>query len=229
MKPQATTPPHTVSPKRRATVLLVEDHQSVRDLLQETIRDRLGHRVVVAGDADGALCAAERHHPDLAIVDIGLPGPNGIELVRRLRRVDPSVRILIYSSMQNVQVARGVMQAGRQGFVEKSEPLSVLRQAINAVLAGKIWFSPGFNSLMREALVNPGPDPHLSHLTPREREVLLLVAQSHSSKEVAAKLCISVKTAENHRTNLMRKLGIHDTAALVRFTYRHDLLDPRLG
>lgn len=229
MKPHVIPRPHTSPQKRRATVLLVEDHQAIRDMLHENIRQKLDLRVVEAGNMEDGLTATERHRPDLVIVDIGLPGSNGIELIRRVRRIDPTVRVLVFSSMQNVQVARGIMQAGTQGFVEKSEPFSVLRQAITAVLAGKIWFSPAFNALMREALVHPGSDPHLAHLTPREREVLLLVAQSHSSKEVAAKLSISIKTAENHRTNLMRKLGIHDTAALVRFTYRHSLLDPRLG
>lgn len=225
------TPPRarSSSAKRPATILLVEDHQSIREILHESIATRLGLRVVEAGNLEEGLAVAARHRPDLAIVDIGLPGSNGIEVIRRLRREDPTIRILVFSSMQNVQVARSVMQAGTQGFVEKSEPLSVLRQAILAILAGKIWFSAAFNALLREALIHPGTDPHLANLTPREREVLLLVAQSHSSKEVAAKLGVSVKTAENHRTNLMRKLGLHDTAALVRFTFRHGLLDPRLG
>lgn len=214
---------------RRPTVLLVEDHRCIREMLHENIRTRLGLKVVESGNMEESLAAAERHRPDLAIVDIGLPGANGIEVIRRLRRENPSIRILVFSSMQTLQVARGIMQAGTQGFVEKSESFSVLRQAITAVLAGKIWFSPAFSALLREALTHPGIDAHISHLTPREREVLLLVAQSHSSKEVSVKLGISIKTAENHRTNVMRKLGIHDTAALVRFAFRHNLIDPRLG
>lgn len=216
-------------PNRRPTVLLVEDHQSVREILHESIRAKLDLRVVEAGNMEEGLAAADRHRPDLAIVDLGLPGANGIELIRRLRRDNPGIRVLVYSSMQNIQIARSVMQAGTQGFVNKAEPLATLRQAITAVLAGKMWFGAAFNALLREALIHPGPDGNIAHLTAREREVLLLVAQSHSSKEVAVKLAISVKTAENHRTNLMRKLGLHDTAALVRFTFRHNLLDPRLG
>jgi len=214
---------------RRPTVLLVEDHQSIREILHDNISSRLTLRVIEAGNMEEGLAAAQRHKPDLAIVDIGLPGANGIELIRRLRRETPATRILVFSSMQNLQIARSVMQVGTMGFVDKSEPLSVLRQAISAVMAGKTWFSMTFNALLREALTHPGVESHISHLTPREREVLLLVAQSHSSKEVAAKLAVSIKTAENHRSNLMRKLGIHDTAALVRFTFRHGLLDPRLG
>lgn len=227
MKPQ-----HHPRPKnpttRRATVLLVEDHESIREILRDSIQSRMQLKVVDAGNLEQALAVAARHRPDMAIVDIGLPGANGIEVIRRLRREDPTIRVLVYSSVLNLQVARAIMQVGTQGFVNKSEPFSILRQAITAILAGKIWFSAEFNALLREALAYPGGEGHLANLTPREREVLLLVAQSHSSKEVAAKLAISNKTAENHRTNLMRKLGLHDTASLVRFTFRHGLLDPRL-
>lgn len=227
MKPQ-----HQPRPKnpttRRATVLLVEDHESIREILRDSIQSRMQLKVVDAGNLEQALAVAARHRPDMAIVDIGLPGANGIEVIRRLRREDPTIRVLVYSSVLNLQVARAIMQVGTQGFVNKSEPFSILRQAITAILAGKIWFSAEFNALLREALAYPGGEGHLANLTPREREVLLLVAQSHSSKEVAAKLAISNKTAENHRTNLMRKLGLHDTASLVRFTFRHGLLDPRL-
>jgi DNA-binding NarL/FixJ family response regulator len=229
MKNRTNTRTPTPPPKQRATALLVEDHQSIREMLHETLEMKLGLKVIEAGTTEEGVIAAQRAHPDLAIVDIGLPGINGIELIRRLRREIPNLRILVFSSLQNLQIVRSVMQAGTQGFVDKSEPFSVLRQAVLAVLGGKTWFSHRFNELLREALAHPGPDAQLAHLTPREREVLLLVTQSNSSKEVAMKLSVSVKTAENHRTNLMRKLGLHDTAALVRFAFRHELIDARLG
>ncbi|HAZ66658.1 MAG TPA: DNA-binding response regulator [Opitutae bacterium] len=226
-RPNTRTP--TSSPKQRATALVVEDHQSIREMLHEILEAKLGLKVVEAGTTDEGVAAAQRVQPDLAIIDIGLPGINGIELIRRLRRELPDLRILVFSSLQNLQIVRSVMQAGTQGFVDKSESFSVLRQAVLAVLNGKTWFNHNFNELLREALAHPGPDAQLAYLTPREREVLLLVTQSNSSKEVAVKLSVSVKTAENHRTNLMRKLGLHDTAALVRFAFRHDLIDARLG
>jgi DNA-binding NarL/FixJ family response regulator len=130
--------------------------------------------------------------------------------------------------MQGLQMVRGIIQAGANGYVDKSSSLATIRQASAAVLAGRTWFDERFNALLRKALSQPSPDAQLSILTPREHEVLLLVTQSHSSKEVAVKLGVSIKTAENHRTNLMRKLGIHDTAALVRFAIRHDLVDSSL-
>lgn len=215
-------------PAARGDVLILEDHRTLRELLAELFRDRLGLRPIEAGDVPEALTLARRHHPRLAVVDIGLPGSNGLEFLRRVRREVPGLRLLVLSSIQSLQVVRGVIQSGANGYVDKCAPLATVRQAASAVLAGRSWFDERFNGLLRQALSQPSPDSQLGLLTPRESEVLLLVAQSHSSKEVAARLGVSAKTAENHRTNLMRKLGIHDTAALVRFAIRHSLVDTNL-
>ena len=213
----------------RDTLLIVQDHQAVRELLRDALGDRLGLKVVEAGDLVEGLAQVRRHRPRLAIVDLGLPGGNGIEFLRRLRRECAGTRSLVFTSLRNPQVVRGLMQAGAHGYVEKTGSLTQLRQAAAAVLAGRNWFDETFHRDLAEALSTPGPDQQLAVLTPREREVLLLVAQSHSSKEVAAKLGVSVKTAENHRNNLMRKLGLHDTAALVRLAIRHRLVDENLN
>jgi DNA-binding NarL/FixJ family response regulator len=217
------------APEDAGGVLLVEDHQAVRELIREALGPRLGVRLHEAGDMLEALGLARRHRPRLAVVDIGLPGANGIELIRRLRRESPATRVLVFSSMRNHQVVRGVMQAGANGFVEKTEPLATLRQAALAVLSGRSWFSEAFHRQLAESLAQPTGENALISLTPREREVLLLVAQSHSSKEVSARLGVSLKTAENHRNNLMRKLGLHDTAALVRMAIREGIVDPELA
>jgi len=223
------TPPPPRHEREPGGLLLVEDHQAIRELIRETLGARLGLRILEAGDMLEALALARRHRPRLAIVDIGLPGANGIELIRRVRRESPETRTLVFSSMRNHQVVRGVMQAGANGFVEKSEPLGTLRQAAQAVLTGRSWFSESFHRQLAESLAQPTGENALITLTPREREVLLLVAQSHSSKEVSARLGVSLKTAENHRNNLMRKLGLHDTAALVRMAIRHRIVDPELA
>lgn len=213
----------------RDTLLIIEDHQAVRELLRDALGERLGLKVVEAGDLVEGLAQVRRHRPRLAIVDLGLPGANGIEFLRRLRRECAGTRSLVFTSLRNPQVVRGLMQAGAHGYVEKTGSLAQLRQAASAVLAGRSWFDEGFHRDLAEALSTPGPDQQLAVLTPREREVLLLVAQSHSSKEVSAKLGVSIKTAENHRNNLMRKLGLHDTAALVRLAIRHRLVDENLN
>lgn len=216
------------NPATRGDVLILEDHRTLRELLSELFRQRIGLRPIEAGDVAEALTLARRHQPRLAVVDIGLPGANGLEFLRRVRRELPDMRLLVLSCIQGLQVVRGIIQSGANGYVDKGSSLATIRQAASAVLAGRTWFDERFNALLRQALSQPSPDAQLGLLTPREHEVLLLVAQSHSSKEVAVKLGVSVKTAENHRTNLMRKLGIHDTAALVRFSIRHNLVDSNL-
>lgn len=227
--PKKPSNPGNLTPRpERGSVLILEDHRTLRELLGELFRERLGLRSLEAGDVAEALTLARRHHPRLAVVDIALPGPNGLEFLRRARRELPHTRLLVLSSIQSLQIVRGIIQSGANGYVDKGSSLATIRQAAAAVLAGRTWFDERFNALLRQALSQPSPDAQLGLLTPREHEVLLLVAQSHSSKEVAAKLAVSVKTAENHRTNLMRKLGIHDTAALVRFAIRHSLVDTNL-
>jgi DNA-binding NarL/FixJ family response regulator len=222
------TPVATPARPERGTVLILEDHRTLRELLGELFRERLGLRALEAGDVPEALTLARRHHPRLAVVDIGLPGSNGLEFLRRARRELPGTRLLVLSSIQNLHLVRGIIQSGAHGYVDKGASIASIRQAALAVMSGRSWFDERFNQLLRQALTQPSPDAQLGLLTPREHEVLLLVAQSHSSKEVSAKLGISVKTAENHRTNLMRKLGMHDTAALVRFAIRHDMVDTDL-
>jgi DNA-binding NarL/FixJ family response regulator len=136
--------------------------------------------------------------------------------------------MLIFSGKQEPHIVRALMQAGIHGFVNKNGPLSELRKALEAISLGNTWFNEDFSRTVRQALASPS---HLGEgmidlLTPREREIAVLIAQSHSSKEVAGRLCISIKTAENHRANLMRKLGVRDVAGLVRFVVRQGLVDP---
>jgi DNA-binding NarL/FixJ family response regulator len=120
------------------------------------------------------------------------------------------------------------MQAGIHGFVNKNGPLSELRKALEAIALGNTWFNEDFSRTVRQALASPAHlgEGMIDQLTPREREIAVLIAQSHSSKEVAGHLNISIKTAENHRANLMRKLGVRDVAGLVRFVVRQGLVDP---
>ena len=123
---------------------------------------------------------------------------------------------------------RGLIQEGVHGFVNKNSPLSDLRKALDEIAKGNTWFNDHFSKTVRDALAKPSTqaDSMIDLLTPREREISVLIAKSNSSKEVAARLNISTKTAENHRTNLMRKLGVHDVAGVIRFVIRQGLYDP---
>ena len=127
---------------------------------------------------------------------------------RRLTKHLKSTRVLVFSGFQNPALVRDLLQAGAHGFVEKSAPLSELKKGIQVVANGGSYFGPEVAQFLREAVANPSPNkaPSIDILTAREREILQLIAESNSTKEVAAKLNISVKTAENHRTNLMKKI-----------------------
>ena len=139
--------------------------------------------------------------------------------------------MLIFSAKSEKQIARGLLKAGVRGYVPKSARLSELRQAVDAVAAGDTWFSETFQKAMAGALTAPESDVDAkgATLTEREKEIAVLLAKSYSSKEVAVKLDISAKTVENHRTNLMRKLGVHDVAGVIRFVVRQGLYDPTEG
>ena len=185
---------------------------------------------VIGSTADGAegVELALRLKPDILVLDVIMPGVGGIEILRRLGGSLPAMKVLIFSGKQEPHIVRALMQAGIHGFVNKNGPLSELRKALEALSLGNTWFNEDFSRTVRQALASPSflGDGMIDQLTPREREIAVLIAQSHSSKEVAGRLHISIKTAENHRANLMRKLGVRDVAGLVRFVVRQGLVDP---
>lgn len=226
VSPRPLRPPEAEMKKR---VLIVEDQAAICEMVAETINAHA--RCTVIGTAPNGTAAIEmalRLRPDILVLDVLMPGISGIEVLRRLGRSLHGMRVLIFSGKQEPHIVRALIQEGVHGFVNKHGSLSELRLAIDALAQGRTWFNEDFSRTVREALANPA---HLGEgiidlLTPREREIAVLIARSHSSKEVAGQLDISVKTAENHRANLMRKLGVRDVAGLVRFIVRQGLVDP---
>jgi DNA-binding NarL/FixJ family response regulator len=225
-KPAA--PPAADSPPKRR-VLIAEDQSAICELVADMV-DRLPLCQVAGTAADGAAAVEQalRLRPDILILDVLMPGVGGIEALRRLGRSLPGMRVLIFSAKQEPHIVRALMQEGVHGFVNKASPLSELRKAVYALARGQSWFNEDFSRTVRQALAAPSQhaDGVVDLLTPREREIAVLIARSHSSKEVAGRLEISIKTAENHRANLMRKLGVRDVAGLVRFVVRQGLVDP---
>lgn len=216
-------------PDGRKTVVIVEDQTAIRELTTEMLETRGTYRILgTAADGNLGLDMVLKLRPDILILDVMMPGLSGIEVLRRIGRNLPKMRILVFSAKQEPQVVRGLIQEGVHGFVNKNSPLSDLRKALDEIAKGNTWFNDHFSKTVRDALAKPSTqaDSIIDLLTPREREIAVLIAQSNSSKEVAAKLNISIKTSENHRANLMRKLGVHDVAGLVRFAIRHGLVDP---
>lgn len=171
-----------------------------------------------------ALCQEKR--PDLVILDIMLPEMNGVEILRRLHKHLPETRSLVFSGYQNAALVKATIRAGAHGFVEKTAPLAELKKGIELVANGGSYFGPAAANLLRDEVMNPRESRGKSDvLTAREREVLHLIAESYSTKQVAAKLGVSVKTADNHRTNLMRKLDLHDVASLTRYAIQIGLVE----
>ena len=227
--PQPFKPSGADSSLAKKRVLVVEDQSAVCDLVSEMVQSH--PRCVSVGTASDGLSAIElalRLKPDILVLDVIMPGVGGIEILRRLGGSLPAMKVLIFSGKQEPHIVRALMQAGIHGFVNKNGPLSELRKALEAIALGNTWFNEDFSRTVRQALASPSHlgEGVIDQLTPREREIAVLIAQSHSSKEVAGRLNISIKTAENHRANLMRKLGVRDVAGLVRFVVRQGLVDP---
>lgn len=223
---QRATPP---APPSNVRLVVVEDQAAIREMIVELLGNQPGHEVVgaAATGAEGLEMVA-RLKPDLVVLDIQMPGMGGIDFLRRLRRGTQQAKVLVFSARQEAHVIRNLVQEGIQGYVNKSQSFKELRQAVAKVAQGGNWFDEAFGQTVRDALANPRiqSDRLVEQLTPREREIAMLIASSHSSKEVARRLGLSIKTAENHRSNLMRKLGVHDVAGLVRFLVRQGLVDP---
>lgn len=208
---------------------IIEDHTAIRELVGELIQTLDGWEIVTTcGDGREAVEACLASKPDFIVLDVMLPGMNGTEVLRRLKRRLPKVQVLVFSGYQDAVLLRDLVEAGAQGFISKSAPLADLRRGMEIVASGGTYFSPEVAATLRQSMYDGtlGGTPPLQRLTSREREILQLIAESHSTKEIAERLKISAKTADNHRTNLMRKLDLHNIASLTRFAIEHKLIEP---
>jgi two-component system, NarL family, nitrate/nitrite response regulator NarL len=194
-------------------LMLVDDHPLVRDGLRVRLEAVPGLAIVAEADsADAAVQVAATHTPDLVLMDIGLRGTSGIDATRALRAQQPQLRVLMLSMHDGAEVVRDALAAGAGGYVLKDSPAEEIVQAIHAVMAGQQHLSPGLVA----APPSSRPPKHEA-LTPREREVLALIAEGLSSREIGERLQMGVRTVETHRTALRRKLELGSAAALVRY------------
>ena len=204
-------------------VLLAEDHAIVREGLR-AILQREGFEVAgEAADGMEAVAVAKETLPHVAVLDFDMPRMNGITAAQELVRVSPKTKTLLLTMYADRQYVVGALRAGINGFVIKSQASADLVQAIRMVHDGNPYLSPGISATVVEAFASPG-ETERPLLTPRERQVLQLVAEGKSTKEAARILSISVKTAESHRTRVMAKLDLHDTASLVRYAIREGFI-----
>lgn len=207
----------------RVRVLLADDHVMVRQGLKALIEHDGLDVVGEAADGHEAIRKAKELHPDVAVLDLSMPLLNGLDAAREIAQQSPKTKTILLTMHAEDQYVMEALRAGIRGYVLKSQAPSDLMQAIHEVNRGTIYLSPGVSRALVEAYLaktDLPPDP----LTPRERQVLQLVAEGKSTKQVAVVLGVSVKTAESHRTRLMEKLDIHETASLVRYAIRTGLV-----
>ncbi len=208
-------------------VLLADDHTLVRAGLRKLLESIVGMEVVgECGDGLELLVLAETLQPDLVLMDIAMPGLNGLEATARVLKQWPQTRVLILSMHQNEEYVRQALRHGAVAYLLKDAAPMELELAIQAVLQGGTYLSPAVSKGVLSDYVQRlrGEDPGADVLTPRQREVLQLIAEGHSSKEVARRLDLSVKTVETHRSLLMKQLDIHEVTGLVRYAMRLGLL-----
>ena len=205
--------------KEKIKVLVVDDHPVVRKGLQSCLarQDRL--RIVgEASDGDEALGKTRELGPDIVLMDIDLPRMNGLAVTELLRKEQPRVKVLVLSVHTNKEFIFRIIQAGAHGYISKGAPPDELVRAIESVCNGEAFFSPEIaRAALNQFVTSGGKQEPFVQLTSREREVLALIAEGRSNKEVASRLGIGVRTIETHRERIMRKLKIHTIAGLTRF------------
>jgi len=209
-------------------LVFVEDHTAIREMLAEILRNEPAYRIIgECGDGLQACQLCLELKPDLVVLDARLPGLSGVEILRRIGKQLKNTRFMVFSAYESPALVREMLEAGAHGFVEKTAGLVEFKKGLESISRGGTYFGPGVASLLRTVVANQGPESGVDALTEREREILKLVAESHSTREIAQKLAISVKTVDNHRTNLMRKLGLHDVASLTRHALEIGLVSHR--
>jgi DNA-binding NarL/FixJ family response regulator len=210
-----------------AGVLVADDHAVVRHGLR-LLLDREPDLAVVAEAADGAqaIKLAMAGGVDLAILDIAMPRMTGLQAARELSRSRPQLPILMLSMYDNDQFLFEALKAGACGYVLKSGADRDIVTASRAALAGDCFLYPSATTTLVRDYLSRAADQHTDVLTPRETEIVKLIAEGHNSREIAALLTISVKTVDRHRANILEKLGMRDRVELTRYAIRHGLVEP---
>jgi DNA-binding NarL/FixJ family response regulator len=206
-------------------VVLADDHVLVRESLKSLL-EREGFQIVAeASDGQEALRRVESLKPDVAVVDISMPSLNGLEAARGIRNASPKTKTILLTQHDEEQYVSEALEAGVKGYVLKNQVSSDLIDAIRQVWRGEVYLSPRVSGAVMKAYRSKS-EKFRDPLTARERQVLQLIAEGKSTKDVATVLSISVKTAESHRTRLMQKLDIHETASLVLYAVRRGIVQP---
>ena len=211
------------------TIVVADDHKIVREGLVKLLEERTDFSVIgEASDGEEAVEVVLEKCPDVVIMDLWMPRLGGIDATRLLGDRGSQTKVVVLSMHESRAYVEEVLRAGAAGYVVKASAPSDLIHAIDAVQSGASYLSPSITQQVVDAIVRPGdvPTTGVAVLTEREREVLQLIAEGLSSKEIASMLGVSLKTVDSHRSNLMEKLDIHKVSGLVRFAIRTGLIEP---
>jgi DNA-binding NarL/FixJ family response regulator len=213
-------------------ILVADDHDVVRQGLRALLETQKSWQVCAeAATGREAVERARREKPDVVVLDITMPELNGLEAARQILQALPHTEIVILTMHESEEMARQVLAVGVHGYVLKSDAARELVAAVEALAEHKPYFTTRVSQMVLEGYLKseasgPAALPRFRRLTAREREVVQLLAEGKSNKEVAARLGISVKTAETHRGNIMRKLNLHSVAELVHYAVRNQIVQP---
>jgi len=217
---------------KKIRILIADDHSIVRQGLRALFQSVPEFSIIgEAANGEELVNLAASLQPDVAIVDISMPELNGIEATRILKENNSGARILILTIHEEEEYVSQMIRAGADGYVLKDADKDELFMAVRAVAAGGRFFSPGISKLIIDEFVKQARDPYAARLsssqllTRRESEILRYIAQGVTNKKIAEKLFLSIRTVNTHRTNLMQKLNIHDTAGLVRYAIQNGMVD----
>lgn len=207
---------------KKHTLIIADDHRIVHHGISQALNKEENFVVIAEADSGKeAVSLARKHNPDLVLIDISMPGLNGMEATRQILAANPKIRVLALSMHTEKIYVKGMLDAGASGYLLKSCSYNELVKALQTVLAGNIYLSPEITHL----LVKNSPD-RLSLLSLREREVFTLIAEGRTTREIADRLCLSGKTIDVHRKNIKDKLGIHTIAGLTKYAIAKGLTSP---
>jgi len=219
-----------VTQQTTARILIADDHELVRDGIKARLEKQPGW--IVCGEAGNGRQAVElalRLKPDVAVLDIGMPELNGLAAARQIRKDCPQTEVLILTMLESEDVMRDALAAGARGFILKTDAGRLLVSAIEALLRHQPFFTGNVSDFVLTGFLDPDLATGAAvprRLTERETEIVQLLAEAKTGKEVATRLGVSVKTVEAHRSNVMRKLNIHSVAELVRYAVRNKIIQP---
>jgi two-component system response regulator NreC len=220
---------------KKTRLLIADDHSVVREGIRLVLKSSPEYRIVAeAEDGEQAVRLAQQHKPDVVMMDISMPGLNGIEATSMIKAQNPDIKVVVLTVHEDEEYVYQILRAGASGYVLKSAGKKEIFAAIKSAISGERFFSPGISKIIIDGFARRAKDLDVrrdhppaqpgNQLTRRETEVLRYIAQGYTNRKIAEALFLSIRTVNTHRTNLMQKLDIHDTARLVRYAIEAGLV-----